>query len=421
MPPGSGLGQLGDMIRCVWGRGRGEVLRVRMKVKARPEDFIVEEALRVRPGDTGDYAVYRVTKRMLTTLELQTRIARLMEMPPRMLAFPGLKDKRAVATQHFSFRGRGPSELSGEGFVAQFIGRMDRQLGPGDLAGNRFRIRVRGMEAEGGSQPRPYIVRLEEMGREGLPNYFDEQRFASYTPGGSFFGKAVLRGDAEGALRAYLAQAAPGDPPALRSFKERVRERWGEWQALFEGAPRSNHRSVLNFLKDHPGHYRKALNLITPGLLPILLSAYQSFLWNRIASRFLERKLEAAGAHMASVEVAGERLALYRSLPEALREELKRLSLPMPHHRMAFENPDIEAVALEALEEEGLTLNDLKARLLERAYLSRVSRPLLVTPSDIEARAQTSADGETALDVSFFLPPGSYATLVLKAMEVNWE
>ena len=69
---------------------------------------------------------------------------------------------------------------------------------------------------------------------------------------------------------------------------------------------------------------------------------------------------------------------------------------------------------------EGLTLKDLKARLLKRAYLPRGSRPLLVFPKDTGAHIESESTARAASGVSarlaFFLPPGSYATLVLKVL-----
>ena len=67
------------------------------------------------------------------------------------------------------------------------------------------------------------------------------------------------------------------------------------------------------------------------------------------------------------------------------------------------------------LADERIVPRDLKARLLQRAYLPRGNRPLLVFPSDTAARV-SPATPRCELQVRFFLPPGSYATLVLKAL-----
>mgnify|MGYP000415728009 CR=1 FL=1 len=385
-----------------------------LPLKLAPEDFVVEEVLRAEPSRTGDFALYRATKRLMTTPDLQQQIASQLGLPPRAVVFPALKDRQAVTTQHFTIRGRAPLSLEGQGFSAYFIGRMARHLHPSDLLGNRFTVRLPSLPpavAEAVAQ------RFSELEHAGLPNYFDEQRFGSRTRKGTFIGKAILQGDAETALRAYLAEPAPGDPPALRSFKAFAAQHWRDWPTLFQHAPRSNHRSVLTFLKDHPRDFRKAVNLISPRLLPLMLAAYQSLLWNLVASGVLERRLEAAGLRTARIEIAGEPLVAYRRLPEALVEELRRLQIPLLHHRATFSDPLVEGVAGEVLAREGLALAQLKARLLRRAYLPRGDRPLLLFPQQTKAQLEESNEsGKRDLRLSFFLPPGSYGTLVVKVL-----
>ena len=219
-------------------------------------------------------------------------------------------------------------------------------------------------------------------------------------------------------MRAYFSEPLEGDPPKIKGFKKSVSQRWGDWKALFEDAPRSNHRSVLSFLKDHPADFRKALNLITPRLLPLILSAYQSFLWNRMASRLVAEKA-FAGTPLPSVEIAGEPLALYKELDQEAVTELEAIKLPLPEHRAGYEGTSVSQVAADVLSAEGLSLDRFKARILERAYLGKSSRPLIVRPTGMQGQILDAADGSPSVALTFFLPPGSYATLVLKVLEAT--
>ncbi|HLF05108.1 MAG TPA: tRNA pseudouridine(13) synthase TruD [Dehalococcoidia bacterium] len=400
---------------------RSEKPEPRTPAPGRAADFVVEEVLRESPGSTGDYAIYQATKRWLTTPQLQQRLAQQLGAAPRALSFPALKDRAALTTQHFSLRGAGIGQISGPNFRARLVGRLPRPLAPRDLLGNRFTVTLRSLNPQAAAA---MGARLAELGREGLPNYFDQQRFGSYSPGGAFIGKAILQGNAEAALRAYLAQPVPGDTPALRAFKAFANDHWRDWDALFQEAPRSNQRSLLTFLRDHPEDFRKALNLITPRLLPLLLAAYQSFLWNRMVSRLLQRRLAGSPAQTwpveavnPRVEVAGEPLALYRGIPQDLAEELRGLAVPLPHHRAVFPSAEVEDAARRVLAEEGLTLDDLKARLLKRAYLPRSLCPVAVFPGETASETLTATpDNGVNIRLRFFLPPGSYGTLVLKAL-----
>jgi len=387
-----------------------------VRFKVQPEDFVVEERARLPLSQKGSYALYQVRKRGLTTLQVQARMAAALGIPLSAVCFPALKDRNSAALQYGSIKGTGPAALEGQGYSAQFVGRSSRPLQPRDLEGNHFTLTLRDLESHEVGHIR---TRLSQVECFGLPNYFDRQRFGSYAPGQGFVGKQILERDVEGALRAYLSQPFRGDPSEVRAFKSLAREHWGEWERLFEAAPRpSNLRSVLTFLKDHPTDFKKALNLITPRLLSLWLSAYQSFLWNRTAGRYLESRLEEFGVHCFSIAVV-EALPLYRELPDPLLEALSEVKAPLLHHRATFDDPRIAAEVERILAEEGLSLWDFKARVLKKAYLTRGERALLLFPQEMVWLSEEADDrflGKHKVRLAFFLPPGSYATLVLKAL-----
>jgi tRNA pseudouridine13 synthase len=408
-----------------------------MRYKVQPEDFIVEEQMRLPLAPQGPFAVYRVRKRGATTLRVRAQMARALGVPESAVVAPALKDKDAVTVQHVAVRGAGPTRLAGPGFEAEFLGRSPRPLTPADIVANCFTIVLRDLSDVDSLHIRE---RLVQVTRFGLPNYFDQQRFGSLVPGEDHIGKRILQRDAEGALRAYLTQPFAGDPAPVRKFKPFAATHWGDWDAIFQAAPRpSNFRSVLTYLRDHPTadpeqlalHYRKALNLITRRLLSLYLAAYQSLLWNRIAGRYLAAQLGEADAH---VEIAGERLPLYHELPPRFDRDA---TIPLPNHRAVYTpSPprsggfrdslprgglDLSPIVTQVLTEEGLALNDLKARILKKAYLSKGKRALLLFPQDTTASPPEPDDrfpDRHKLTLTFTLPRGSYATLVIKALSL---
>ncbi|MCX8068453.1 MAG: tRNA pseudouridine(13) synthase TruD [Anaerolineae bacterium] len=391
-----------------------------MRLKVVPEDFIVEEVLRPLEGkgegkSGGPCVLYRVQKRATTTLEVQARMARALRLPRSAVSFPALKDRDAVAVQYATVRAgalRAPARIEGPGFVAERIGSLPHPLSPADLAGNRFAITVRDLSRE---EAEALGQRLERAAAEGIPNYFDEQRFGSRTAAGDFPGRRILLRDAEGALRAHLAEPQAGDPPQVRVFKQEVAQHWGDWHYLLNIAPRpSNFRSVLTFLCDHPTDFRRALNLVTPRLLSLYLAAYQSRLWNRIAARYLTVLL---GNPEEFLEIAGEPLPLFSGMASRLPAGLAVL---LPHHQARYEEPLLAKIVADVLAAEGLTVSDLKPRLLERAYLSRGERALGLFPKDSEASEPLPDErfpGRWSVRLRFTLPPGSYGTLVIKALK----
>jgi len=388
-----------------------------MRVKFFVEDFVVQEVLDNLPAKGGRYAVYRAQKQGLTTLELQNRLAAALGLSRSAVKFPTLKDKKAVTVQFGTARGGGPLRLKGQGFTAERVGWLNRPLSPADVTGNRFTATLRDLSPKEAAHVRD---RLAEVARWGLPNYFDEQRFGSRLADGEFPGRLILRRDEGGALQAYLARQQAGDPAAVRAFKAFAAKHWGDWDAIFERAPRpSNYRSVLTYLRDHPDDVRRALNLITPRVLSLYLAAYQSFLWNRLAGQYLRTVLETEGVLGATVEIAGQELPLYHQLPEDLLASLMVLKLPLLHHRVRPEATAIAPLIEAILKEESFCAHDLKARVLKKAYLTKGSRALLLMPQDLTWEAAEADDHfqkRLKLKLRFFLPRGSYATLLLKGI-----
>jgi tRNA pseudouridine13 synthase len=391
-----------------------------VRFKVQPEDFIVEELAQLPLSSGGDYAIIRVEKQKISTLQVQYHIAAQLGLRSRDVQAPALKDKNALAVQHLHVRGTVPDHLEGPGYQARFIGRSHRPLRPSDLTGNRFMVVLRDLSID---EAHGLDAVAREIRQEGLPNYFDKQRFGSYCSHPKapdpFIGKTILRRDAEGAVRAYLSYPFAGDPKRVRAFKAVARRRWEEWQFLLDRAPRpSNYRSVLTYLKDHPRGYRKALNLIPRRLLSLYLVAYQSYLWNRIVGGLLARRIPGTKL-LPGLYVVDLKLPFYQQLADELVQELRGLAIHLPGHRAVYSDPGLRDVVHHVLGEEGLQLNDLKARILKRAYLPKGRRSLLLQPTDLVVGHPQSDDrfpGRQAVPIRFSLPRGSYATLVLKRL-----
>ena len=389
-----------------------------MRFKVRPGDFIVEEQARLPLDASGGFAVYLVEKQDVTTQHVQHHIAAQLKLRSSDVQTPALKDKKAVAVQHLSVRGTGPAELEGPGYHARFIGISRHPLRPSDLTGNRFTVTLRDLSP---TEAQIIPEQLQRLAHFGLPNYFDEQRFGSYMSQPNapdpFIGKTILRRDAENAIRAYLSVPFAGDPAKVRAFKKVAQAHWGEWRVLMSKAPRpSNYRSVLTFLQDHPQGFRKALNLIPRRLLSLYLVAYQSYLWNQLAAGYLTHHLGAKETFPA-LSLVDLTLPLYRELSESQYGTLKKASIPLPEHRASYTDPVLAQLAQNVLKAQGFELNDLKARILKKAYVSKGHRALLLFPTDVTSDApqnDVAFPGRLAIQFRFTLPRGAFATLVLK-------
>jgi tRNA pseudouridine13 synthase len=154
----------------------------RAHFRSSPEDFIVDEIPAYSPSGKGEHLFVTIRKTGWTTLDAVRRLANALEVDPRGAGFAGMKDKHAVTAQTLSFPL--PIARSAEEAVARTEGvqgieilgfaRHENKLKPGHLIGNRFRITLRGLDAEGLADIR---ARLEAIKSTGVPNAFGPQRF----------------------------------------------------------------------------------------------------------------------------------------------------------------------------------------------------------------------------------------------------
>jgi tRNA pseudouridine13 synthase len=146
--------------------------------KSTPEDFRVEEQLSFEPSGSGPHWLLRVEKRAANTRWVAGEIARLARVPVGDVGYAGLKDRQAVAVQWFSVPALATtaefwSAVRTPEFAVLDVRANLRKLRRGALAGNRFRIRLRGVDWP----MEPLEAKLATLRSQGAPNYFGPQRF----------------------------------------------------------------------------------------------------------------------------------------------------------------------------------------------------------------------------------------------------
>jgi tRNA pseudouridine13 synthase len=150
----------------------------RGRIRARAEDFIVEEALGFAPTGEGEHLFLRLRQTGCNTGWVAGGLARWGGRPRNDVGYAGLKDRHAVTTQWFSVRFPGgrhpdPATLRIEGVELLEHALHDRKLKRGALQGNRFRLRVTALDADTAELEQ----RLAAVQARGVPNAFGPQRF----------------------------------------------------------------------------------------------------------------------------------------------------------------------------------------------------------------------------------------------------
>jgi tRNA pseudouridine13 synthase len=383
-------------------------------IKQQPEDFLVEELTDVVPGAHGSFAFYRLDKRGWSTPDALAALRRRWQIDLRRLSYGGLKDRHAATTQYITIRHGPRRNLTHHDVHVTYLGQVPGPYTAADIRANRFRITIRDL---GAATVAAAQQALEEVRRDGVPNYFDDQRFGSVTEGGPFIGRLLVDGRFEEALRQALLAPYEYDRAAQKQEKGLLVRHWGDWAELKEQLPRGHARSLVDYLLHHPGDFRGAVARLRPELRGLYLSAYQSHLWNRMLARWLRQTLPPG--QLLPVRLRLGEVPMHRGLDEEQRRRLLALRLPLPSARLHLAENDPAAEVVHAvLAEEGLELGRLKIKGIRELFFSKGERDALCLPAGLEAESGPDElhPGRDKLTLACELPRGCYATLLVKRL-----
>jgi tRNA pseudouridine13 synthase len=148
------------------------------RMKSAPEDFYVDECPLYLPCGAGEHLYVRITKRNLSTPDLVGRLSSVLGVKAKCIGVAGLKDAQAVTSQMISIQG---VELSALDRI-----RTDDRLTAIEILGrhrNRLRkghhsgnrFRITIRDVSPDAGDRVPAI-LAELERRGVPNYFGPQR-----------------------------------------------------------------------------------------------------------------------------------------------------------------------------------------------------------------------------------------------------
>lgn len=383
-----------------------------MKLKQLPEDFRVEELTNATPGETGEYAFYRLDKTGWTTPDALAAVRRRWQVDFRRLSYGGLKDRHAVTSQFLTIF-RGPKRnLAHERINITYLGQRTEPFTSADIAANRFTITLRAMSDTALSQS---LTALMQVQLTGLPNYFDDQRFGSAVDTSEFIAKHMIVGNFERAL--WLALAAPYEHDRSEAKREKttLRNHWGDWAACKAKLPRGHARSLVDYLVTHPTDFKGAVARLRPDLQGLYLSAYQSYLWNRMLGAWLMRNI--GSENLAKVELKLGLVPVPVHVPDGRQAEWEALTLPLPSARVKPEpGASWLPIVEEVLQAEGLTLAELKIKGMQKPFFAKGNRAGCIHPANLSHAVEPDElhPGKRKLILRFDLPRGSYATMLVK-------
>ncbi len=391
------------------------------RLRGEPEDFqVIELGPGPKPAEDGRFAAARIRLRNWETNRFAGQAAKRLKIRRGGVGFAGMKDKRAVTEQWFTFQARSDrldaiAELQDVEILEtrrtaskQFAGAHD---------GNRFVLRVRGHNGDLDSA-RAILADIAAAG--GVPHYFGPQRFGSAVrPITPRMGEALVRGELEEAVRLYCGEPMPDereDTHAARTLYEQTRDAVAALEAM---PPQLDlERSILQRLTERPDEWAFALKALPPNLLTLFIHSYQSLAFNRILTARIEAGLGIREAHIGDRVMAIDDDGIKTHLVTAANQGRVQQEIQRGRAAPTAILPGMEAPLAEG--EPG----EIERRVMDEMHMHpRDFRchhfPALASPGRrrsilqrVDGLHMDIIDGDPV--VSFALGRGSYATIVMR-------
>lgn len=408
-----------NTFKIALSKGTGQ-LRRNNNINHVDENGVVNYGL----GAFKNYLHFTVYKENRETMEVASTITKFLRIPNKSVKYAGTKDRRGVTCQKFSIHKGKVARVSSlnkglKGAVLGGFSYEDRSLDLGDLQGNEFTIAIRDVNPYNQEEDIQKIVKtsFDSLKEKGYINYFGLQRFGTFSISTHVLGIILLKDDWRGAVELILAEQERVVPDSVES--RRVWAETGDAAAAAKLMPRrcSAEHSVLTALakekKGEDGYakqaYFKAIMQIPRNLRLIYVHAYQSYVWNLVASKRIELfGLEIQEGDLVMIEeksadskivteivdgedfaedVAGTTTDKVRPLTKedisSGKYTIYDVVLPSPGYDVVYPtNPQLMEVYENAMAKDGLDPRNMGRRVKEFS-LSGSYRPLMGRATDL--------------------------------------
>jgi len=401
-------------------------------------------------------------KENMTTAEAINFICRKLKVPNRSFGYAGMKDKRGITVQEVTTTLTSERLLHFNNF-ARFVkignfSETDSRLQLGDLQGNVFQIILRDVQIKNNC-----LLFCEYWKEKGFINYFGLQRFGSLSTPTYEVGKAIFKSDWSKAIDLILESVTSKlnevDSKKLKNWQN---ENLNEILSILPHSSSLESHLLKSIIKYGKNQLSQAISSISRNTRSMYLHSYQSFVWNRLVSKRIEKfGFDVVPGDLVQIQNSSNEndseskklkmedefgfsntkdcsVKLIRNKDEAEKYQISDVVLPLPGCEMIYPKYEDFCWYKKLIEEDEMKMNCFDQKVLD-CYLNGGYRKIISYPKNLEYEvikhnkfdeqlnlsdleiaenkqlSSNTEDGKfTSLRLCFQLPTSSYATVALR-------
>lgn len=395
------------------------------------DDFVVDEIFLYPKKDScGCFVIAEISAKNWETHRLVKSLAKQLHISQKRISFAGTKDKRAVSTQLMSFENVSEDDILKINLKDVCITKMYRSqksVKLGDLIGNHFKITIRNISADVTNSDVECIKKsLEE--HYGFANFFGVQRFGVIRPITHIVGKHIVSGDFKSAVLTYIANPVKGEDEEIFALRKQLEQSHDYSQALKQYPDVLNfEKAMLNHLVCHSDDFVGALQTLPKNLLLMFINAYQSYLFNKIVSKRIDKQLPLHEAEVGDIIIPFRLKSSGKPFIHVTTHNVEKVNKQIKKNKAVvsgllfgtealFSNGVMGEIEQEIIERENVKVQDFFIPKIPFLSSKGTRRSVLAPVSDLNwclQQDELNKDMKKAV-FSFGLLKGCYATCLLR-------
>jgi len=387
-------------------------------------------------GSKDKFTIFNIVKINKDTFDAIREISKSLEIPSNKIHYSGLKDKCSISVQRASIKGNVIQKLKKLKFNDIYIRNITpskKSIKLGSHFGNNFTIIIRNIIAEKNLQERISNI-TNEINLRGFPNYYGLQRFGSLRPNSHKIGKYILEQNHEEAYHEFITTIYSTESLKAQLIRKELAET-GDLNKAFDEFPPSlrYEKKMIQSLIEKPDNYKAAIDTLPPGLKTLLISSFQSWIFNKMISKRKEMGISLFKPHKGDrIVILEEELGnmsrityLYGGLYDKYLDEafkLNRAAIIAPligYNTNLDEFPLMKDIYHNIAVKEGIELDFLNNEILNKFEFKGSYRAITVKPIGLKIIGLSKDelnDNKMKLKIEFSLVRGCYATMLLREL-----